>query len=168
PNSTELNNILTEFERIVLVHPDVAFSLYHNDSEIFNLPIAPLRQRIISVFEKKLNEQLLSVKVDTAIVNISGFIGKPEASRKRGAHQYFFVNGRYMRHPYFHKAVADAYEGIIPTGEQVPYFLYFETDPNKIDVNIHPAKTEIKFENEPFIWQIIAATVKETLGKFNA
>ncbi|KAA6344458.1 DNA mismatch repair protein MutL [termite gut metagenome] len=169
PNSTELNNIFTEFERIVLVHPDMAFSLRHNDSEVFNLPAAPLRQRIISVFEKKLNEQLLSVKVvDTTMVSISGFIGKPEASRKRGAHQFFFVNGRYMRHPYFHKAVANAYEGIIPTGEQVPYFLYFEMEPSHIDVNIHPAKTEIKFENEPFIWQIIAATVKETLGKFNA
>jgi DNA mismatch repair protein MutL len=168
PNATEFNHILTEFERIVLVHPDVAFSLHQDDTEVFNLPVASLRQRIISVFEKKLNEQLLSVKVDTAMINITGFIGKPEASHKRGVHQFFFVNGRYMRHPYFHKAVAGAYEGIIPTGEQVPYFLYFEIDPNKIDVNIHPAKIEVKFENEPYIWQIIAATVKEALGKFNA
>ncbi|KAA6326630.1 DNA mismatch repair protein MutL [termite gut metagenome] len=168
PDSTEFTNILTEFERIVLVHPEKAFSLHHNDSIIFNLSAAPLRQRIVSVFGKKLNEQLLSVEVNTTMVIISGYIGKPEASRKKGAHQYFFVNGRYMRHPYFHRAVADAYEGIIPTGEQAPYFLYFETNPGNIDVNIHPAKTEIKFENERFIWQILAAAVRESLGKFHA
>jgi DNA mismatch repair protein MutL len=168
PDSTERTNILTEFERVVLVHPEVAFSLQHNDSTIFNLPAASLRQRIVSVFGKKLNEQLLSVEVNTTMVAISGYVGKPEASRKRGAHQYFFVNGRYMRHPYFHRAVAGAYEEIIPTGEQMSYFLYFEIDPESIDVNIHPAKTEIKFENERFIWQILAAAVRESLGKFHA
>ncbi|KAA6306885.1 DNA mismatch repair protein MutL, partial [termite gut metagenome] len=114
PDLTEFTNILTEFERIVLVHPEVAFSLHHNDSVIFNLPVASLRQRIVSVLGKKLNEQLLSVEVNTTMITISGYIGKPEASRKRGAHQYFFVNGRYMRHPYFHRAVAEAYERIIP------------------------------------------------------
>jgi DNA mismatch repair protein MutL len=168
PDSTELTHILTEFERIVLVRPKVAFSLHHNDSNIFNLPVASLRQRIVAVFGKKLNEQLLSVEVNTTMITISGYIGKPEASRKRGIHQYFFINGRYMRHPYFHRAVAEAYEGIIPTGEQAPYFLYFETEPENIDVNIHPAKTEIKFENERFIWQILAAAVRESLGKFHA
>ncbi len=167
-NSTELSNILAEFERIALVHPDVAFYLYSNDTELFNLPVMPLRQRIMAVFGKKLNQQLLSVDVNTTMIKISGFVAKPETSRKKGAHQYFFVNGRYMRHPYFHKAVMDAYEQLIPAGEQISYFIYFEVDPANIDVNIHPTKTEIKFENEQAIWQILAAAVKETLGKFNA
>ena len=167
-NSTELSNILTEFERIALVHPDVAFSLYSNDSELFNLPVSSLRQRILAVFGKKLNQQLLSVDVNTTMIKISGYVAKPETARKKGAHQYFFVNGRYMRHPYFHKAVMDAYEQLIPVGEQISYFLYFEVDPANIDVNIHPTKTEIKFENEQAIWQIISAAVKESLGKFNA
>lgn len=167
-NSTELSNILVEFERIALVHPDVAFFLYSNDTELFNLPAVPLRQRILSVFGKKLNQQLLSLEVNTSMVKIAGFVAKPETARKKGAHQYFFVNGRYMRHPYFHKAVMDAYERLIPAGEQISYFIYFEVDPANIDVNIHPTKTEIKFENEQAIWQILSATVKESLGKFNA
>jgi len=167
-NSTELSNILAEFERIALVHADVSFSLYSNDTELFNLQVAPLRQRILAVFGKKLNQQLLTVEVDTTMVKISGFITRPETARKKGAHQYFFVNGRYMRHPYFHKAVTDAYEQLIPVGEQVSYFLYFDVDPANIDVNIHPTKTEIKFENEQAIWQILSAAVKESLGKFNA
>lgn len=167
-NSTELSNILTEFERIALVHPSVSFYLLHNDSELFNLPAMPLRQRVMAVFGKKMNQQLLTVEVDTTIVKISGFVAKPETARKKGAHQYFFVNGRYMRHPYFHKAVMEAYERLIPPGEQVSYFIYFDVDPKNIDVNIHPTKTEIKFENEQAIWQILAAAVKETLGRFNA
>lgn len=146
----------------------MAFSLYSNDSELFNLPVSSLRQRILAVFGKKLNQQLLSVDVNTTMIKISGYVAKPETARKKGAHQYFFVNGRYMRHPYFHKAVMDAYEQLIPIGEQISYFLYFEVDPANIDVNIHPTKTEIKFENEQAIWQIISAAVKESLGKFNA
>lgn len=167
-NQTELNAILAEFERIVLVHPEISFTLHHNDVEMFNLPITTQRQRILNVFGKKMNQQLLSLDANTTLVRITGFVGKPDASRKKGAHQYFFVNGRYMRHPYFHKAVMDAYEQLIPVGEQIPYFLYFDVDPANIDVNIHPTKTEIKFENEQGIWQIIAAAVKETLGKFSA
>lgn len=167
-NSTELSNILAEFERIALVHPDVAFYLYSNDTEVFNLPVMPLRQRIMAVFGKKMNQQLLSVEVETSLVKITGFVAKPESARKKGAHQYFFVNGRYMRHPYFHKAVMDAYEHLIPAGEQISYFIYFDVDPANIDVNIHPTKTEIKFENEQAIWQILSAAVKESLGKFSA
>ena len=166
-NQTELSNILTEFERIVLVNPDVSFTLHHNGTEMFNLPAIQLRQRIMGVFGKKINQELLSVDVDTTMVKITGFVGRPETSRKKGSRQYFFVNGRYMRHPYFHKAVMDAYERLVPAGEQVSYFIYFEVDPSHIDVNIHPTKTEIKFENEQAIWQILAAVVKETLGKFN-
>ena len=167
-NQTELSNILTEFERIALVNPEVSFTLHHNGTEMLNLPAIQLKQRIMGVFGKKINQELLSVQVDTTMVRISGFVGRPETSRKKGARQYFFVNGRYMRHPYFHKAVMDAYEQLVPTGEQVSYFLYFEVEPANIDVNIHPTKTEIKFENEQAIWQILSAAIKESLGKFNA
>ena len=155
-NQTELSNILTEFERIVLVNPEVSFTLHHNGAELFNLPALQLRQRIMGVFGKKINQELLSLDVDTTMVRVSGFVGKPETARKKGARQYFFVNGRYMRHPYFHKAIMDAYEQLVPVGEQVSYFIYFEVDPANIDVNIHPTKTEIKFENEQAIWQILA------------
>lgn len=167
-NSTELSNILAEFERIALVHPEVAFSLYSNDSELFNLPVSALRQRILAIFGKKLNQQLLNIEVNTTMANISGYVARPETARKKGAHQYFFVNGRYMRHPYFHRAVMEAYEQLIPSGEQISYFIYLEVDPANIDVNIHPTKTEIKFENEQAIWQILSAAVKESLGKFSA
>lgn len=167
-NQTELNNILTEFERIALVNPDISFSLHHNGTEMLNLPAIQLKQRIMGIFGKKINQELLPLEVDTTMVKVSGFVGRPDSSRKKGARQFFFVNGRYMRHPYFHKAVMDAYERLIPTGEQVSYFIYFDVDPSNIDVNIHPTKTEIKFENEQAIWQILTAVIKETLGKFNA
>ncbi len=167
-NQTELSNILSEFERIALVHPEVSFELYHNGTELYKLPETTLKKRLVDVFGKKLNEQLLDLGVETTLAKISGFVGKPDSARKKGANQFFFVNQRYMRHPYFHKAVMDAFENLVPVGEQIPYFIYFEVDPANIDVNIHPTKTEIKFENEQAIWQILAATVKESLGKFNA
>ncbi len=166
-NSTELNNILTAFERIVLVYPEVSFSLHSNNTEVFNLRNASLRQRIVDVFGKRLNQDLLPVKVETTMCKITGFVGKPESARKKGVHQFFFVNGRYMKHPYFNKAVMAAFERLVPIGEQVPYFLYFEVDPKDIDVNIHPTKTEIKFENEQAIWQILSASIKESIGIFN-
>nr|WP_321373701.1 DNA mismatch repair endonuclease MutL [uncultured Bacteroides sp.] len=166
-NQTELSNILSEFERIVLVHPEVAFTLHSNDVELFHLPVSSLRQRVVNVFGKKLNQQLLNVDVNTSLIKVTGYVGKPDSARKKGAHQYFFVNGRYMRHPYFHRAVMEAYEKLVPVGEQISYFLYLDVDPADIDVNIHPTKTEIKFENEVPIWQILAASVKESLGKFN-
>ena len=167
-NQTELSNILQEFERIALVHEDISFSLTHNNTLMLSLPHSTLRERIATVFGKKMNEQLLAVEVETSLVKITGYVGKPETSRKKGSHQYFFVNGRYMRHPYFHKAVMEPFEKLIPVGEQVSYFLYFEVDPANIDVNIHPTKTEIKFENELAVWQIIGAAIKESLGRFNA
>ena len=166
-NSTELNNILTAFERIVLVNPQIAFTLHSNNTELFNLKAGNLRQRIIDVFGKRINQDLLPVNVETTMCKITGFVGKPEAARKKGAHQFFFVNGRYMKHPYFNKAVMTAYDRFVPQGEQVPYFLYFDVNPNDIDVNIHPTKTEIKFENEQAIWQILMAAVKESIGMFN-
>lgn len=167
-NQTELSNIVAEFERIALVNPDISFVLSHNGTEMLNLPAIPLRQRIMGVFGKKLNQELLSLDINTTMVKIHGYIGRPESARKKGARQFFFVNGRYMRHPYFHKAVASAYDNLIPVGEQVSYFIYFEVAPSDIDVNIHPTKTEIKFENEQAVWQILSAAVKETLGRFNA
>jgi len=166
-NETEFRNILTEFERIVLVNPGISFTLIHNDTEIFNLPESILRQRIINVLGKGLNQNLLPLRVETTLARISGFIGTPSSARKRGALQYFFVNNRYMRHPYFHKAVMMAFEPFIPAGEMPNYFIYIEIDPSAIDVNIHPTKTEIKFENEQAIWQIIMAAVKEAIGKTN-
>jgi DNA mismatch repair protein MutL len=166
-NETELKNILTEFERIVLVNPQIAFDFHHNDTEILNLPVANLKQRILNVFGKKMGTQLLSVHVETSLVSITGFIGTPDSSKKRGNLQYFFVNNRYMRHPYFHKAVIHAFEPFIPAGEMPNYFLYLTVDPGSIDVNIHPTKTEIKFENEQAIWMIINAAVKEAIGKTN-
>lgn len=166
-NSTELNNILTAFERIVLVYPKINFTFHSNGVEIFNLRKGSLRQRIVDVFGKKLNHDILPVNVETTICTISGFVGKPEAARKKCPHQYFFVNGRYMKHPYFHKAVLTAFDRLIPAGEQIPYFIYFDVNPEDIDVNIHPTKTEIKFENEQTIWQILMAAVKDSLGRFN-
>lgn len=143
-NQIELSNILTEFERIALINTGVEFSLSHNGNELFNLPASNFRQRIISIFGKSLNQQLLTVEVKTSLVEMEGYIGKPEAARKRNALQYFFVNGRYMRHPYFHKAVMTCYENLVSVGEMPNYFLNLKVDPASIDVNIHPTKTEIK------------------------
>jgi len=167
-NEAELRNIITEFERIVLVHPQITFVLRHNDSEIFNLPVTAIRQRILNVFGKRLNTQLLSLQAETSLVSVSGYIGTLDSSKKKSALQYFFVNNRYMRHPYFHKAVMQAFEPYIPAGEMPNYFIYLTVDPASIDVNIHPAKTEIKFENEQAIWLIINSAVKEALAKSNA
>ncbi len=166
-NTTELNNILTAFERIALFNPSVSFTLRSNGTELFNLRSSNQRQRIVDIFGKRLNQDLLPLGVETSMCNISGFVGKPESARKKGAQQCFFVNGRYMKHPYFHKAVISAFERLVPVGEQVPYFIYFQVPAADIDVNIHPTKTEIKFENELAIWQILQAAVKEAVGLFS-
>ena len=167
-NETEFRNIMTEFERVVLANPTLTFRLMHNDTEVMNLPAAPTRRRIVDVFGKNFNQRLLPVETTTSLVKIEGFIGRIDTVRRRGYRNYFFVNGRYMRHPYFHKAVTRAYENLTPPGELPDYFIYLTLDPAGIDVNIHPTKTEIKFENEQPIWQILASAVRETLGKFNA
>ena len=166
-NTTELNNILTTYERIVLVNPQVAFTLHSNGVQLSNLSRTGQRQRILDVFGKKTNQDLLPIAVDTSVCRISGFVGKPESARKKETHQFFFVNGRFMKHPYFSKAVMTPFERLVPQGEQVPYFIYFDVPASDIDVNIHPTKTEIKFENEQVIWQILSAAVKEAVGKFN-
>lgn len=165
-NQTELTNVVADFQRIVLVHPEISFSLYNNGVEMFHLSAASVRQRIIDVFGKKINAELLPIEVETSLVSISGYVGKPDSSKKKGVHQYFFVNGRYMRHPYFHSAVMKAYENLIPVGEHVSYFIYFAVDASSIDVNVHPTKTEIKFDNEQPIWQVLSAAVRETIGQF--
>ncbi len=167
-NETEFRNIINEFERIALVNPQVGMSLYHNDAEIFNLPESGLRQRIINIYGKNLNQKLLSLDAQSSMVTISGFVGRPDSAKKRGALQFFFVNGRYMKHPYFHKAIMQAYEQLIPAGDMPNYFVYFTLDPSSIDVNIHPTKTEIKFENEQPIWQILMAATREALAKSSA
>lgn len=167
-NQTELNNIIQEFERIALVNHSVSFSLICDGNTSLRLMASNQRRRIIDIFGKKTGDILVAVDVETTLVKIEGFVGRPESSRKKGAHQYFFVNGRYMRHPYFAKAVSTAFDGLIPDGEQIPFFLYLTIDPANIDVNISPTKTEVKFENEQAIWQIIHAGIRESLGRFNA
>lgn len=167
-DAVELGHIIREFERLALVNPSVEFELYHNDVNLYQLLPGTLRQRIAGLFGKALDKQLIPVETETPLVKISGFICLPEFARKRNAQQFFFVNGRNMRHPYFHKAVMNCYEDIIASEHLPNYFLNFEVDPQTIDVNIHPTKSEIKFENEQPIWQILTAAIRESLGKFNA
>lgn len=167
-DSVEMSNIIHEFERLALVNCGVELTLIHNDVTIHSLPKGNLKQRIVALFGKSLDSQLIPVQTDTAMVRIDGFVVRPEHCRKRGALQYLFVNGRNMRHPYFHKAIMQCYEELIPADEQPLYFIDFNVDPATIDVNIHPTKNEIKFEQEQAIRQILSAAVKETLGRFNA
>jgi DNA mismatch repair protein MutL len=166
-NQVELSNIVKEFEKVALVNNNVEFTLTHNGNLMYKLMKGTFRQRIAALMGSNIDQQLLPVEIDTSLVKVSGYIGKPENARKRNALQFMFVNERYMRHPYFHKAVMSAFEQLIPEGEQPNYFLRFTVDPQAIDVNIHPTKTEIKFEDELPIWQILAAGIKETLGRFS-
>jgi DNA mismatch repair protein MutL len=169
-DNVEKSHLLNEFYRIALVNSTVAFSFFDGDEEIYNLPSSNNKIRIENIFgknsKKKWHQQLLTIETSTNLVSIYGYVGKPEFAQK-SANQYFFVNGRYMRHPYFHKAVLLAYNQMIQQSESPNYFIYFEVDPQTIDINIHPTKTEIKFENEQAIWSILSASIKESLGKFN-
>ncbi len=165
--NTELRHIINEFQKVVLAHPEIRFSLYHNDSEIYNLPAGNIRQRIIGVFGKQINQELITVSTETSLISLKGFIGKPESARRTYGEQFFFVNNRFMKHPYFHKAVSEAYQNILPPESIPSYFIFMEADPSSIDINIHPTKTEIKFEDERSIWQILMASVREALGRFN-
>jgi DNA mismatch repair protein MutL len=166
-DNTELRHIINEFEKVVLAHPAIKFSLHHNDSEIFNLPATNPRQRIIGVIGKHINQDLISLETDTNLIKISGFIGKPENAKRSFGEQFFFVNNRFMKHPYFHKAILEAYQNILPAEAIPSYFIYMQADPASIDINIHPTKTEVKFEDERAIWQILMASVREALGRFN-
>ena len=166
-DSTELNHILNEFKRIALVYEHVAFSLKHNKTDIYILSAASLQQRIVHLFGKPIQTHLLPVETETSLVKIKGFVIKPDFAKKSPGEQFFFANGRYIRHPYLHKAIQQAYEGILPPDYIPGYFLYFEVPPDSIDINIHPTKTEVKFEDERTIFQILVSTVKQALGKFN-
>lgn len=166
-DNTEMRHIITEFQKIVIAHPSIRFLLSHNDNEIYALGTGNLRQRIIGVFGKQINNDLITLETATTLINIKGFIGKPENARRTYGEQFFFVNNRFMKHPYFHKAVAEAYQNILPPETIPSYFIFMEIDPASIDINIHPTKTEIKFEDERAIWQILMASVREALGRFN-
>jgi len=166
-DNTELRHIINEFQKIALAHPGIKFSLNHNDSEVYSLPQGNLKQRITAIFGKNLNQDLLNIETATTLVNISGYICKPESAKKSAGEQFFFVNDRFIRHPYFHKAVLEGFQKILPPGVIPSYFIYLNVDPSKIDVNIHPTKTEVKFEDERAIWQILNAAVRESLGRFN-
>jgi DNA mismatch repair protein MutL len=166
-NSIELKHSINEFIHVALTCPTVHFTLTHNDAEVYNLPPGNIKQRIIGLFGKGINQNLIPVKTETSIIAINGFVGTPESSRKTFGEQFFFVNGRYMRHPYFHKAVLEAYEPVLPPGAIPTYFIYFNTLPESIDINIHPTKTEIKFEEERSVFQILMSTLKEALGRHN-
>lgn len=167
-NETERRNILAEITRIVLVNPNVEFSLYENDIQTLHLPIANLRQRIVQIEGKGINQQLIEIEEETSMAKIYGYVSMPKYAKKTRASQYFFVNNRFIRHPYFHKAVTSAFEPLILPGGNPAYFIFFDVPTESIDVNIHPTKTEVKFEDEPAIWQILRVTIKESLGKFNA
>lgn len=167
-NQVELSNIIKEYEKLTLVNHHVDFSLSNNDKLLNKFSGGSFKQRIASLWGAKVDQQLVPLNTDTSLVRITGFVSKPEGARKRNFLQFLFVNGRFMRHPYFHKAIISSYSELIPDDEQPNYFLNFSVDPESIDVNIHPTKTEIKFENELPIWQILAAAVKESLGRFSA
>lgn len=165
-NQTELTHIMTEVERAALSHPEIAFELTHQGQQLLSLPASAIKQRIVNIFGKKMNQALLPVDVRTTLVGISGFASNLESTRGRGSQQFFFVNGRFMKHPYFHKAVVSAYENLVQEGDQPSYFLFLDVAPDTIDVNIHPTKTEVKFQDEQVIWKILSAAVKESVGMF--
>jgi DNA mismatch repair protein MutL len=166
-NTTEFRHILNEVQRVALTHPEIEFTLQHNNIEMFNLPQSNFRQRICNVFGKHMHQYLIPINADTSIVKVSGLIGKPETAKKSPGEQFFFVNQRYVRHPFLHKAVTKAFEQLVPPDAIPSYFIYFEVDPESIDINIHPTKTEVKFEDEMSIFQILLSALREALGKFN-
>ena len=166
-DTVEFRHIVDEFQRVALAHPSIYFTLIHNGSETFNLPNSNYRQRIVNVFGGKTNEKLVPVTEDTEIVSIGGFIGKPEHAKKSRGEQFFFVNDRFIKSGYLHHAIMNAYEGLLREGNQPSYFLYLNVPPNTIDINIHPTKTEIKFDDEHALYAILRSAIKHSLGQFN-
>ncbi|MFY8182570.1 MAG: DNA mismatch repair endonuclease MutL [Flavobacterium sp.] len=165
--TVEFRHIVDEFQRVALAHPNIYFTMYHNGSEMFNLPNSNYRQRIVNVFSGKTNEKLVPIQEETEIVTIEGFVGKPEFAKKNRGEQFFFVNDRFIKSGYLHHAVMAAYEGLLPNGSQPTYFIYLNVPPNTIDINIHPTKTEIKFDDEHALYAILRSTIKHSLGQFN-
>src|SRR5690606_5803632 len=163
----EQRHIVDEFQRVALAHPQIHFTMYHNGSEMFNLPPSNLRQRIVGIFSGKTNEKLVPIQEETEILSIQGFVTKPEFAKKNRGEQFFFVNNRYIKSGYLHHAVMSAYEGLLKDGCQPGYFIYLNVPPHSIDINIHPTKTEIKFDDEHALYAILRSTVKHSLGQFN-
>jgi DNA mismatch repair protein MutL len=166
-NSVELRHIINEFQRVTLCHPEIAFTLINNGTEVYNLPASNLKQRIVGLMGKSITNNLIDINTETSIVKVSGYIGKPEHAKKSLGEQFFFVNGRYFKSAYLQKAVFKAYEQLTPNDSYPSFFIHLMVDPAAIDINIHPTKTEIKFEDESAIWQIINASVRESIGKFS-
>jgi DNA mismatch repair protein MutL len=165
--TVEQRHIVDEFQRVAMAHPNIHFTMYHNGSEMFNLPISNYRQRIVNIFSGKTNEKLVPVKEETEIVSLQGFVGKPEFAKKNRGEQFFFVNNRFIKSGYLHHAVMAAYEGLLKDGAQPSYFLYLDVPPHTIDINIHPTKTEIKFDDEHALYAILRSSIKHSLGQFN-
>ena len=166
-NQVELRHIIDEFHRVALAHPNIAFNFYNNGSELFNLSQTNQRQRIVHIFGSKTNEKLVPVNEETQVVQISGFINKPQFAKKSRGEQFFFVNNRFIKSPYLHHAVLSAFEGLIKSDAYPGYFLYLTVDPGSIDINIHPTKTEVKFDDEHTLYAILRSTIKHSLGQFN-
>ncbi len=165
--TVEFRHVMDEFQRVALAHPSISFTLIHNGSELYNLPSSNFRQRIVAIFGGKTNEKLVPVLEDTELVKIAGFVGKPEYAKKNRGEQFFFVNDRYIKSAYLHHAIMNAYEGLLKEGNQPSYFLYLQVPPHTIDINIHPTKTEIKFDDEHSLYAILRSAVKHSLGQFN-
>ena len=165
--TVEFRHVMDEFQRVALAHPSISFTLIHNGSELYNLPSSNIRQRIVAIFSGKTNEKLVPVSEDTELVKITGFVGKPEYAKKSRGEQFFFVNDRYIKSAYLHHAIMNAYEGLLKEGNQPSYFLYLHVPPHTIDINIHPTKTEIKFDDEHSLYAILRSAVKHSLGQFN-
>ncbi len=165
--TVELRHVIDEFQRVALAHPNIYFTMYHNGSEMFNLPNSNYRQRIVNVFSGKTNEKLVPVQEETDILSIQGFVGKPEFAKKNRGEQFFFVNDRYIKSGYLHHAVMNAYDGLLPNAAQPSYFIYLQVPPHTIDINIHPTKTEIKFDDEHALYAILRSAIKHSLGQFN-
>ena len=166
-DTIETRHIVTEFQRVALAHNDISFSLNHNNSEVYSLKAGNLKQRIVGVFGGKTNEKLVPISEDTDIISINGFVAKPEFAKKKRGEQFFFVNDRFIKSSYLHHAVSSAFDGLLGSGYHPSYFLYLQVPPESIDINIHPTKTEIKFDNEKHLYAIIRATVKHSLGQYN-
>lgn len=166
-DNIELKHIIDEFERVALAHPTISFTMISNGSEVFNLPSSNYRQRIVNIFGGKTNEKLVPVTEETEILKITGFVGKPEFAKKNRSEQFFLVNNRFIRSPFLHHAIMNAYDGLLRDNNQPSYFLFLEVPPHTIDINIHPTKTEVKFDDEQALYAILRATVKHSLGMFN-
>ena len=165
--TVEHRHIVDEFQRVALAHPNIHFTFIHNGGELFNLPSSNLRQRIVAMFSGKTNEKLVPISEETEIVKVQGFVSKPEFSKKNRSEQFFFVNNRFIKSGYLHHAVMAAYEGLLKDGMQPGYFIYLDVPPNTIDINIHPTKTEIKFDDEHSLYAILRSSIKHSLGQFN-